>query len=154
MYFTPPSRALRVPPPQQVGRFAERHLGRSLQFVGANCVRPTQCDVISRNGQDRSLRTKWNFRGRAGACSRRLCPLREGAVKCAAFDWGRETSRYFLFPSVFCLRQKPPPAFRKRAKNSTISLRHALCACHLPLRGRNIRIAATPLIQIKIYTIL
>ena len=34
--------------------FAERHLGRSLQFVGANCVRPTKCDVISRNGLDRS----------------------------------------------------------------------------------------------------
>ena len=32
-----------VPPPQQVGRFAERHLGRSLQFVGANCVRPPAC---------------------------------------------------------------------------------------------------------------
>ena len=26
-----------------------------------------------------------------------------------------------------------------------LSLRHALCACHLPPRGRNIRIAATPL---------
>ena len=32
---------------------------------------PVDFDVILRNGQDRSLRTKWNFHGRAGACSRR-----------------------------------------------------------------------------------
>ena len=30
--------------------------------VGANCVRPTKCDAILRNSQDRSLRAKCIFR--------------------------------------------------------------------------------------------
>ncbi len=39
----------------------------------------------------------------------RFCPPSdEGAVKCAAFDWGRDFFRFS--PSVFCLRQKPPPS--------------------------------------------
>ena len=49
--------------------------------------------------------------GRAGACSRRLCPLSEGAVKCVAFDWGRD----------FSVSLPPPFASGKS---------------HLPLRGR------------------
>ena len=49
--------------------------------------------------------------GRAGACSRRFRPLREGAVKCVAFDWGRD-----FFISL-------PPSF-------------ACGKSHLPLRGR------------------
>ena len=43
-------------------------------------------------------------------CPRRFRPLREGAVKCTAFDWGRDFSVSL------------PPS--------------RLTACHLPLRGR------------------
>ena len=48
-------------------------------------------------------------------------PSDEGAVKCNAFDWGRETSRYFLSPSVFCLRQKPPPYEREGMRGAESS---------------------------------
>ena len=68
-------------------------------------------DVILRNGQDRSLSTKCILQGRAGACPRRFRPLREGAVKCKAFDWGRD-----FFISL------PPPFASGKS--------------HLPLRGR------------------
>ena len=44
--------------------------------------------------------------GRAGACSRRFRPLREGAVKCTAFDWGRDFS-VFLPPSFACGKSHP-----------------------------------------------
>ena len=72
---------------------------------------PADFDVILRNGQDRSLRTKCILQGRAGAYPCRFCPLREGAVKCKAFDWGRD-----FFISL------PPPFASGKS--------------HLPLRGR------------------
>ena len=70
----------------------------------------------------RPLRTKLNFHGRAGACSRRFRPLREGAVKCTAFDWGRDFS-VSLPPSFACGKS------------------------HLPLRGRGYGSSRTPPLQ-------
>ena len=71
--------------------------------------------------------------GRAGACSRRLCPLREGAVKCAAFDWGRDFS-VSLPPSFACGKSHPLTAAVSLCRFAT-SPSH--CEGVDPPRGRN-----------------
>ena len=69
------------------------------------------------------LRTKYILQGRAGACSLRFRPLREGAVKCTAFDWGRD---FFISlpPSFACGKSHLPPRGRNNGSSRTPTPTH------------------------------
>ena len=88
-------------PTGEESRFAQ------VYFVLLEILRFAQDDKLGFVGMFLE-RTKYRIRVGRGLAPAVSAPSDEGAVKCVAFDWGRD---FFHFsPSAFCLRQKPPPS--------------------------------------------
>ena len=75
-----------------------------------------------------------HFQGRAGACSRRFRPLREGAVKCTAFDWGEKQADISSLPPSFAYGKSHPLTAAVSLYRFATSPSH--CEGVDPLRGR------------------